>query len=96
MNQFHNRTINLKIRIRLISAPGGRFPRAWLQPIEQRRVRFVIISAPFAEILQPLLSTLRFWSQKPFFVTALAALSPGSSAQAIPAGVAAFHFNQRK
>ena len=59
MNQFHNRTISLKIRTRLISASGGRFPRAWLQP--PRR---------FAR--------------------------PGSSAQAIPAGVAAFRSNQRK
>jgi len=29
---------------------GARFPRAWLEPIEQRRVRFALISAPFAEI----------------------------------------------
>ena len=81
---------------KLISAASGRFPRARLQPIEQRRVRFVIISAVFAEVLQPLLPTLRFWSQKPFFVTAFASLSPGSSARAVPAGVAALRSNQRK
>ncbi len=52
---------------KLISATDGRFPRARLQPIEQRRVQFVIISVPFAEILQPLLPTLGFGSQKPFF-----------------------------
>ena len=34
----------------LICATGGRFPPAWLQPIEQRRVRFALISALFAEI----------------------------------------------
>ena len=30
------------IRTMLISASGGRFPRARLQPIEQRRVRFAV------------------------------------------------------
>ncbi|GKV57940.1 hypothetical protein NCCP2222_38870 [Sporosarcina sp. NCCP-2222] len=36
-----------------------------------------------------MLPTLRFWSQKPFFVTAFASLRPGSSARADPPGVAA-------
>ncbi len=93
MNQFHNRFIKRKKRSMLISASGGRFPRARLQPIEQRRVRFVIISAPFAEILHPLLPTLRFWSQKPYCVTSFPA---GSSARAVPAGVATFRYNQRE
>ncbi len=59
LSQFHNQTSSFKIRTRLISTPGGRFPRAWLQPPRHY--------AP-----------------------------AGSSAQAIPAGVAALRSNQRE
>ncbi|MBB4824392.1 hypothetical protein HNO89_001614 [Sporosarcina luteola] len=80
---------------KLISATAGRFPRARLQPIEQRRVRFAVFLG-FKEIKAALmLQTLCFLSQKPFFVTAFAALRPGSSARAVPAGVASLRSNQR-
>ncbi len=74
MNQFHNRTINVEIRTRLISASGGRFPRARLQPIEQRRVRFALISAFFAEIKAsvPLLPTQRIRKKRNVLGTSIA------------------------
>ena len=59
MNQFHIWIIKQKIRTMLISASGGRFPRARLQPPR----RFTPV---------------------------------GSSARAVPAGVATFHYNQRE
>jgi len=59
VNQFHNRFIKRKERTLLISASGGRFPRARLQP--PRRYT-----------------------------------PAGSSARAVPAGVATFRYNQRE
>ena len=66
---------SLKSEIRLISASGGRFPRAWL---DQQDVGHAGVVAGRDALSPPTLKT------------------PGSSAQAIPAGVAAFRFNQRK
>ncbi|WP_252503758.1 hypothetical protein [Sporosarcina sp. Marseille-Q4943] len=71
----------------MIFVSGGRFPRARLQPIEQRRVRFVVFQGFLQTLRHPasdkdVLVTLRFYSQKPFFATAFA-------------GVAALHFNQQ-
>ena len=90
------------LSIPLISVPSGRFPRARLQPIELRRVRLAVFLCSLQKLRHscPVLPTLAL-------LLAKAVLSNGSSCgvfsqgrvnflflSAVPAGVAALHYNQ--
>ena len=72
----------MRIQARLISTPGGRFPRARPQSIEQRRVRFAVFLRTLQKLRHPSLGV--FGRGRVNFFLFLA----------FPAGVAALHYNQ--
>jgi len=88
--------------IPLISVPSGRFPRARLQPIEQRRVRFAVFLRSLQKLRHPslVLPTLTLLVVKAVLRDdfSCGVFSQGRVnflfLSAVPAGVAALHYNQ--